>query len=83
MRTTPPSLRAICHPHRARLHKRVRTADGVGVGSTEAEVKRKVRGVKCSQGGCRVGRDVGGATVTDFGIKNGEVSWVALGKVFD
>jgi hypothetical protein len=64
-----------------------RTPYGVGVGSTEAQVKAKVRGVTCRTDGsfrhCYVGRFRPGRRVTDFSIKRGKVTRVDVGVVID
>ena len=64
-----------------------RTARGVGVGSTEARVKARVRGVRCETiagfRSCHTGRFTVGEVVTDFLIRNGKVTRVSIGRVFD
>ena len=64
-----------------------RTARGVGVGSTEAAVKARVRGVRCETTfgtrSCHTGRFTVGEVVTDFLIRNGKVTRVSIGRVFD
>jgi hypothetical protein len=64
-----------------------RTASGVGVGSTEAQVKAKVKGVKCETNSgfrhCYLGKLGAGHRVTDFSIKRGKVSRVDVGVVID
>ena len=64
-----------------------RTARGVGVGSTEAAVKARVRGVRCETiagfRSCHTGRFTAGEIVTDFLIRNGKVTRVSIGRVFD
>jgi hypothetical protein len=64
-----------------------RTASGVGVGSTEARVKAKVQGAKCTttvgSRQCIVGVFKPGRTVTVFSIKAGKVRAVVVGIVID
>ena len=64
-----------------------RTARGVGVGSSEAAVRRKVRGVRCETTfgtrSCHTGRFTVGEVITDFLIRNGKVTRVSIGRVFD
>jgi hypothetical protein len=65
-----------------------RTAKGVGVGSTEAQVKSGVAGIKCETiaGGriCHTGRLAAGRKVTAFVIGgDGKVSRVDVGQVID
>ena len=64
-----------------------RTARGVGVGSTEAAVKARVRGVRCETTfgtrSCHTGRFTVGEVITDFLIRNGKVTRVSIGRVFD
>jgi len=64
-----------------------RTARGVGVGSTEAAVKARVRGVRCETAfgtrSCHTGTFTAGEIVTDFFIRNGKVTRVSIGRVFD
>jgi outer membrane protein assembly factor BamE (lipoprotein component of BamABCDE complex) len=64
-----------------------RTASGIGVGSTEAQVKAKIKGVRCAWDGgfrhCYLGEFRAGHRVTDFAIKRGKVSRVDLGVVLD
>jgi hypothetical protein len=64
-----------------------RTRRGIGVGSTEAEVKAKVAGVRCrTESGfrhCFLGRFLPGQVITDFHIRRGRVSSVVVGFVLD
>ena len=64
-----------------------RTPRNVGVGSTEAQVKNRVRGIRCETiagfRSCHTGRFTVGEVVTDFLIRNGKVTRVSIGRVFD
>jgi hypothetical protein len=64
-----------------------RTRRGVGVGSTEAAVKARVRGVRCETiagfRSCHTGRFTAGEILTDFLIRDGKVIRVSIGRVFD
>jgi hypothetical protein len=64
-----------------------RTRAGVGVGSTEAQVKAKVAGVTCAREfgarHCYVGKFRPGKKVTDFLMRNGKVTSVVVGFVVD
>ena len=59
----------------------------MGVGSTEAAVKARVRGVRCETTfgtrSCHTGRFTVGEIITDFLIRNGKVTRVSIGRVFD
>ena len=63
------------------------TAAGVGVGSTEGQVRAQVAGVRCrTESGfrhCFVGRFLAGKRVTDFRIKRGHVTSVTVAFVLD
>lgn len=65
-----------------------RTARGVGVGSTEQGVERRVRGITCetffgTTRSCHTGNYRAGTRVTDFRIKGGKVTRVTVGFVID
>jgi SmpA / OmlA family len=64
-----------------------RTSSGIGVGSTEGQVKAKIKGVKCkTESGfrhCYLGQFTAGHRVTDFAIKRGKVYRVDVGVVVD
>jgi hypothetical protein len=64
-----------------------RTPRNVGVGSTEAQVRNRVRGIRCEtiEGfrSCHTGRFTAGEIVTDFLIRGGTVRRVAVGRVID
>jgi hypothetical protein len=64
--------------------KTERTSTGVGVGSTAAAVKKGVKGARCAQQHCWVGRFEGGRKVTDFRLSSkGRVTRVTIGYVLD
>ncbi len=65
-----------------------RTARGVGVGSTEQAVDRRVPGTTCetffgTTRSCHTGDFSAGTRVTDFRIKGGKVTRVTVGFVID
>jgi hypothetical protein len=64
-----------------------RTVRGVGVGSTERAVRRKVPGVKCEttagSRSCHTGQFLAGRRVTDFAIRAKKVTRVTVGFVLD
>jgi hypothetical protein len=64
-----------------------RTAAGVGVGSSEAAVKAKVKGVKCEtiagSRSCHTNDFTAGQRVTDFIIEGGKVTRISVGRVLD
>jgi hypothetical protein len=64
-----------------------RTRRGVGVGSSEAAVRRRVRGVRCETvagfRSCHTGRFTAGEIITDFQIRGGTVRRVTVGRVID
>ena len=64
-----------------------RTKQGVGVGSSEAQVMAKVAGVKCrtefGRRHCYVGKYLPGRVITDFQIRKGRVTWIVVGFVVD
>jgi hypothetical protein len=68
--------------------RRERTSRGVGVGSTQAAVRRRVRGARCrTERGyrhCWVGTWLIGRRITDFAIsRRGRVTRVTVGYVID
>jgi hypothetical protein len=64
--------------------KSEKTSTGVGVGSTAAAVKKGVKGARCDQQHCWVGRFEGGRKVTDFRLSaTGRVTRVTIGYVLD
>jgi hypothetical protein len=64
-----------------------RTAAGAGVGSSEAAVKAKVKGVKCEtiagSRSCHTNDFTVGQRVTDFIITGGKVTRISVGRVLD
>jgi hypothetical protein len=64
-----------------------RTASGVGPGSTEAQLKAKLKGLTCkTESGfrhCYLGKFLVGHRVTDFTIVRGKVTRVNVGLVID
>ena len=64
-----------------------RTRRNVGVGSTEATVRARVRGVRCETiagfRSCHTGRFTAGEIITDFLIRGGTVRRVTVGRVID
>jgi hypothetical protein len=64
-----------------------RTTRGVGVGSTERAVRRKVPGVTCETTGgfrsCHTGDFLPGQRITDFAIRHKRVTRVTVGRVID
>jgi hypothetical protein len=64
-----------------------RTRRNVGVGSSEAAVRARVRGVRCETiagfRSCHTGRFTAGEIVTDFLIRGGTVRRVSVGRVID
>ena len=64
-----------------------RTRGGVGVGSTERQVRRGLRGVKCERElgfhHCYLGALRPGKRVTDFVFRRGRVARVTVGIVID
>jgi hypothetical protein len=64
-----------------------RTVRGVGVGSTEADVKAKVPHATCRTESrfrhCFVGKFLPGHVVTDFQIRHGKVTSAVVGYVLD
>lgn len=68
--------------------RRDRTVRGVGVGSTEDTVRRRVAGVSCrTEYGyrrCSIGKPLAGNAVTDFAIsRKGRVTRISLSRVLD
>jgi hypothetical protein len=67
--------------------RRQRTRSGVGVGSTEAQVKNRIQGIRCrTESGsrhCFKGSFQPGQRVTDFAISSGRVIRVTVAFVID
>jgi hypothetical protein len=63
---------------------RERTAGGIGVGSTDADVRRRVRGARCAATAdvqfCRVGSIRPGRRSTTFQIQQGRVVTVTVAR---
>ena len=64
-----------------------RTKEGVGVGTGERRLRRRLKGEHCeSISGyrtCTIGSSTVGHVVTDFGIRRRHVAWVTVGRVVD
>ena len=60
-----------------------KTATGVGFGSTRAEVREGVSGVRCSRRECVKGRFRPGRRVTVFRLFRGKVAQTVVGFVID
>jgi hypothetical protein len=64
-----------------------RTKTGVGVGSTEAQLRAGVKGETCkTESGvrhCSIGQFAAGKIVTDFFLRAGKVWRVVVGRVLD
>jgi hypothetical protein len=65
------------------IRRSERTAKGIGVGSTRRLVRQKVRGVRCEQTICTVGKLLPGRIVTTFYLRKGIVRRVSIGRVLD
>jgi hypothetical protein len=67
--------------------RKERTARGVGVGSTERDVRARVAKVRCETlvgaRHCYVGSFRPGTRVTDFFVRNGRVTRIVVGFVLD
>ena len=64
-----------------------RTRRNVGVGSSEATVRSRVRGIRCETiaglRSCHTGRFTAGEIITDFHVRDGKVRRVVVGQVID
>jgi hypothetical protein len=67
--------------------KKEKTANGVGVGTTEKKLKQKIKGVKCAGKKVRIcvkGSGKSGTVVTAFSIsKSKKVTFIVIGLVLD
>jgi len=60
-----------------------RTARGIGFGSTRAQVRNNVSGVRCNRRECVKGRFLPGRRVTVFRLFRGKVAQTLVGFVID
>jgi hypothetical protein len=64
-----------------------RTISGVGVGSTEPQLRAGVQGLRCAtESGirhCHLGEYAAGHVITDFFLRRGRVYRVVVGRVLD
>ena len=64
-----------------------RTRNGAGIGTTERELRRKVRGLRCMTRigfrHCWLGAFLPGRTVTNFMLARGRVARIEIGYVID
>src|SRR5262249_15756632 len=67
----------------ASMRRSEKLANGVGIGSTKAAVKRKVGGVSCWTRLCHVGKYLPGKRVTTFRLKDHRVVEIDVGFVID